>query len=101
MQNLDLADLATGDVPFEVLGTLSFVMERDGIFAGCAVSDALRSALLGVVEDALDVLIANSAVPPTTEELIDLHRRQPGRLHQRCGQPDRLRCSRVWATPTT
>ena len=72
VQNLDLADIATGDIPFEVLGTLSFVMERDGLFAGCAVSDALRSALLGVVEDALDLLIADSAVPPTTEELIDL-----------------------------
>ena len=72
VENLDLADIATGEIPFEVLGTLTFVMERDGIFAGCAVSDALRSALLGVIEDALEVLIANSPVPPTTEELVDL-----------------------------
>ncbi len=72
VQNLDIPDLAAGTAPFEVIGTLSFVMERDGIFAGCAVSDALRSALLGVVRDALDTLIANSPVPPTTEELIDL-----------------------------
>jgi hypothetical protein len=70
--NLDLADLAMGSTPFEVIGTLSFVMERDGIFGGCAVSDALRSALLGVLEDALDLLIANAPVPPSTEELIDL-----------------------------
>jgi len=72
VQNLDIVDVATGAIPFEVLGTLSFVMERDGLFAGCAVSDALRSALLGVVRDALDLLIADSAVPPTTEALIDL-----------------------------
>jgi hypothetical protein len=70
--NLDIADLAMDAAPFEVIGTLTFVMERDGIFGGCAVSDALRSALLGVLSDALDVLIANSPVPPTTEELIDL-----------------------------
>lgn len=70
--NLDLADLAAGSTPFEVIGTLSFVMERDGVLGGCAVSDALRSALLGVLADALDVLIANAPVPPTTEELIDL-----------------------------
>jgi hypothetical protein len=72
VENLDILDLATEAAPFEVLGTLTFVMERDGIFGGCAVSDALRSALLGVVRDALDTLIANSPVPPTTEELIDL-----------------------------
>lgn len=72
VKNLDIPDLATNAAPFEVIGTLSFVMERDGIFGGCAVSDALRSALLGVVRDALDVLIANSPVPPTTEQLIDL-----------------------------
>ncbi len=72
VQNLDIADVATGSSPFEVLGTLTFVMERDGVFAGCAVSDALKNALLGVVTDALDLLIANSPVPPTTEELVDL-----------------------------
>ncbi len=71
-QNLDIADVATGSAPFEVLGTLSFVMERDGIFSGCAVTDALRSALLGVLTDALDLLIADSATPPTTEQLINL-----------------------------
>lgn len=70
--NLDIPDLAAGTTPFEVIGTLTFVMERDGIFGGCAISDALRSALLGVIKDALDLLIANSPVPPTTEELVDL-----------------------------
>jgi hypothetical protein len=72
VQNLEISDLAAGAIPFEVIGTLTFVMERDGLFAGCAVSDALKNALLGVVRDALDLLIANSPVPPTTEELIDL-----------------------------
>jgi hypothetical protein len=72
VKNLDIADIATNAAPFEVIGTLSFVMERDGIFGGCAVSDALRSALLGVIRDALELLIAESPVPPTTEELIDL-----------------------------
>jgi hypothetical protein len=72
VENLDVSDLAAGTTPFEVIGTLSFVMERDGLFAGCAVTDALDNALLGVLEDALDLLIANSPVPPTTEELVDL-----------------------------
>lgn len=72
VNNLDIPDLATNAAPFEVIGTLSFVMERDGIFGGCAVSDALRSALLGVLRDALELLIAESPVPPTTEQLIDL-----------------------------
>jgi hypothetical protein len=72
VENLDIADLAAGTSAFEVIGTLSFVMERDGIFEGCAVSDALQSALLGVLEDALELLIASSPVPPTTEQLVDL-----------------------------
>lgn len=70
--NLDIPDLAAGTTPFEIIGTLTFVMERDAITGGCAISDALRNALLGVVKDALELLIANSAVPPTTEDLIDL-----------------------------
>lgn len=71
-QNLDLVDLAAGTAPFEVIGTLSFVMERDGIFEGCAVSDALQSALVGTLRDALDLLIANSPTPPDTDALINL-----------------------------
>lgn len=71
-QNLDLADLGNEDLPFEVLGTLSFVMERDGIFEGCAVTDALRSALVGTLEDALDLLIAGSDTPPEAEALVNL-----------------------------
>jgi hypothetical protein len=31
-----------------------------------------RNALLGVVRDALELLIANSPVPPTTEQLVNL-----------------------------
>ncbi len=73
VQNLDLADLAMDPAPpFEVIGTLSFVMERDGIFESCAVTDALRSLLAGTLEDALELLIANADTPPTTEDLVNL-----------------------------
>ncbi len=72
VNNLDLSDLAAGTAPFEVIGTLSFVMERDGIFEGCAVSDALRSALVGTLRDALEMLIASSPTPPDTDALINL-----------------------------
>ncbi len=72
VQNLEVSDLAAGKIPFEVIGTLSFVMERDGIFAGCAVTDLFNNALRGVLRDALELLIANSETPPTTEALIDL-----------------------------
>ena len=73
MQNLDLADLAMDPAPpFEVIGTLSFVMERDGIFESCAVTDALRSLLAGTLEDALELLIANADTPPTAEDLVNL-----------------------------
>ena len=73
VENLDVSDLVAGTAPLEVIGTLSFVMERDGVFdTGCAITDALRTALLGVLADALELLIANSDVPPTTEDLIDL-----------------------------
>ena len=71
-QNLDLVDLAAGTAPFEVIGTLTFVMERDGIFEGCAMSDALRSALVGTLRDALNLLIADSPTPPDTDALISL-----------------------------
>lgn len=72
VQNLDVADIAAGDTPFEVIGTLAFVMERDGLFTGCAMTDALDSALRPVLRDALALLIANSPVPPTQEQLINL-----------------------------
>jgi len=72
VQNLDLGDLVLGTAPFEIIGTLSFVAERDGIFAGCAVSDLLNSALVPTLRDALELLIANSPVPPTQDELIAL-----------------------------
>ena len=72
VQNLDVLDLTTGETPFEVLGTFSFVMERDGLFEGCAITDALDSALRPVLKDALALLIADSPKPPTQEEIIDL-----------------------------
>lgn len=72
VQNLDVIDLIDGSTPFEVLGTLSFVMERDGLFEGCAITDALDSAVRPVLRDSLRMLIANSPVPPTQEEIIAL-----------------------------
>lgn len=72
VQNLDVGDLALGTAPFEIIGTLTFVAERDGIFDSCAISDALRTALVSTLTDALELLIANSTTPPTTEALIQL-----------------------------
>jgi hypothetical protein len=72
VQNLDILDLANQTAPFEVLGTLSFVMERDGLFQGCAITDALESALLYVLRDALALLIADSPVPPTEQQIVNL-----------------------------
>lgn len=72
-KNLDVGDIVAGDTPFELLGTLSFVMERDGVFdGGCAISDALRLALTGALRDALNLLIANAETPPTAEDLVAL-----------------------------
>ncbi len=71
-QNLDIGDVLLNTAPLEIFGNLSFAMERDGIFGGCAISDALGSALVPVLTDALNLLIANSPVPPTQDELINL-----------------------------
>ena len=72
-QSLDLGDVLIGTALLEIFGTLSFVMERDGVFVdSCAITDLLDNALTGVLADALDVLIAGSDVPPTQDELIDL-----------------------------
>jgi hypothetical protein len=72
-QNLDLGDVLLKTAPLEIFGDLTFVMERDGLFPdSCAVSDALRSALVPVLRDSLNLLIAASPVPPTQEQLINL-----------------------------
>lgn len=72
-QNLDVGDVLLGTAPLEIFGTLSFVVERDGLFDGsCAMTDLLRNVLVGTLTDALDALIAGSDTPPTEEELIDL-----------------------------
>ncbi|MGB6057408.1 MAG: hypothetical protein WBF71_04020 [Microthrixaceae bacterium] len=72
VQRLDLGDVALDTAPLEIIGTLTFVAERDGVFQSCALSDALRAALSGTVKDAMELLIARSDVPPTTEDLINL-----------------------------
>ena len=71
-QNLDIGDVLLNTAPLEIFGNLTFAMERDGIFDGCAISDALGSALVPVLTDALNLLIANSPVPPTQDELVNL-----------------------------
>ena len=70
--NLDVGDLALGLAPLEVIGTLAFVTERDGIFASCAITDLLDSSLTPLLSDALELLIASQPVPPTQEQLIAL-----------------------------
>lgn len=72
VQRLDIGDLALNTAPFEVIGTLTFVVERDAILGGCAISDLLKSALRSTLKDALELLIARSNKPPTTDDLIDL-----------------------------
>lgn len=73
VQNLDIGDVLLELAPLEIFGTLTFVMERDGLFPeSCAISDAFRSLLLDPLEDALDLLIAAQPVPPTQEQLINL-----------------------------
>lgn len=72
VQNLDLGDVLFGTAPLEIFGTLTFAVERDAIFGGCAVSDLLQSALVPTLTDALNLLIAASPVPPTQEQLVQL-----------------------------
>ena len=71
-QNLNIGDVLLKTAPLEIFGTISFAMERDGVFSSCHVTDALNSALVGVMKDSLELLIANSAVPPTQEQLISM-----------------------------
>jgi len=71
-QNLNIGDVLLKTAPLEIFGTISFAMERDGVFSSCHVTDALNSALVGVLKDSLELLIANSAVPPTQEQLISM-----------------------------
>lgn len=73
VQNLDVGDVLLKTAPLEIFGTLTFVMERDGVFANsCAVTDMLRTVLVGTLSDALDLLIAGANTPPTQEALINL-----------------------------
>jgi len=74
VQNLDIGDLAQNNAPFEIIGSMTFVAESDraAFFSSCALSDALRSLLAPVLQDALDLLIAASPVPPTQDQLIAL-----------------------------
>jgi len=72
-QNLDIGDVLLNLAPLEIFGSLSFAVERDSVFANsCAMTDALESLLVPVMKDALELLIANSATPPTQQQLIDL-----------------------------
>jgi hypothetical protein len=72
VQNLDIGDIAMNNAPFEIIGALTFVAERDAIFNTCALTDAFDSLLVPILTDALDLLIAAQPVPPTQEQLIAL-----------------------------
>ena len=73
-QNLDIGDVLLQTAPFEIFGTLSFVMNRNVIpfITSCAITDALDSALVPVLKQSLDLLIAASPVPPTQDQLVNL-----------------------------
>lgn len=70
--NLDVGDLALNYAPLEILGTLTFVAERDAIFSSCAVTDLIDNSLTPILGDALELLIASQPIPPTQEQLIAL-----------------------------
>ncbi|MFM7069295.1 MAG: hypothetical protein ACKOYM_07530 [Actinomycetes bacterium] len=72
VQNLDIGDVLLQTAPLEILGTMSFVAERDAIFSSCALTDAFDQLLSSVLTDALDLLIAAQPVPPTQEQLVAL-----------------------------
>ena len=73
-QNLDIGDVLLKTAPFEIFGALTFVMNRNAVpwITSCAVTDALQSALVPVLAQSLDLLIAASPVPPTQDELVNL-----------------------------
>lgn len=72
-QNLDIGDVLLKTAPLEIFGTISFVMERDGLFpTSCAMSDAFRSILVPALSRALNLLLGNVNTPPTQDQLIKL-----------------------------
>jgi len=73
-QNLDIGDVLLQTAPFEIFGALTFVMNRNALpfITSCAVTDALQSALVPVLSQSLDLLIAASPVPPTQDQLVNL-----------------------------
>jgi hypothetical protein len=73
-QNLDIGDVLLKTAPFEIFGALTFAMNRNVLpfITSCAITDALDSLLVPVLNDALNLLIAASPVPPTQDQLIDL-----------------------------
>jgi hypothetical protein len=73
-QNLDIGDVLLGLAPLEIFGTMTFLVERDVLpgFNSCEVTALINSALPGILHDSLEALIAESPVPPTEQELVDL-----------------------------
>lgn len=73
VQNLDIGDVLLELAPFEIFGTIAFVVERDGLFPdSCALSDVFGSLLVDPLRDVLNLVVAASPVPPTQEQLIQL-----------------------------
>lgn len=72
VQNLDIGDVVLNTAPLEILGTISFAAERDAPFSSCLLTDAFDQIFSGVLTDALNLLIADSTVPPTQDALVKL-----------------------------
>jgi hypothetical protein len=51
---------------------MSFVMERDVLIGTCAWTETINAVLPGILRDSLNLLIGNSPIPPTEQQLVDL-----------------------------
>ncbi len=71
-QNLDIGDVLLETAALEIFGTMSFVMERDVLIGTCAWTETINAVLPGILRDSLNLLIGQSPIPPTEQQLIDL-----------------------------
>jgi hypothetical protein len=71
-QNLDIGDVLLETAPLEIFGTMSFVMERDVLIGTCAWTETINAVLPGILRDSLNLLIGQSPIPPTEQQLVDL-----------------------------
>lgn len=71
-KNLDIGDVLLETAPLEIFGTMSFVMERDVLIGTCAWTETINNVLPGILRDSLNLLIGQSPIPPTEQQLVDL-----------------------------